>query len=87
VRCREGGPIDHSIVRAGFTVASDVVRCADSIGGVIDALIQTFLPVVTSMMVKECLEVFPAMCTSLMPWDRKDTGRDMLSREKVPDLR
>ncbi|KAF8494953.1 hypothetical protein F5888DRAFT_1635871 [Russula emetica] len=52
------------------------------------ALIQALLPkIVTCVVVEECPEVLPAMCTSLPASDRRDTGRDMLGREKVLDLR
>ena len=85
--CREGGPIEHSIVRAGFTAASVGTVLLDVlIGGVAAvALVQTLVPkVVTCVVAKECPEVLLAMCTSLLASDRRDTGRDMLSREKAP---
>lgn len=55
------------------------------IGGVVAvALIQILLAkVVTCIVVEKYSEVFPAMCTSLLASDRRDTGRDMLGREKV----
>jgi hypothetical protein len=65
---RKGGPIEHSIVRAGFTVAGvGTVLLNVLIGGVVAvALIQTLFPkVVTCVVVEECSEVFPAMCMSL----------------------
>ena len=89
--CREGVPIEHSIVRAGFTVASVGTVLLDVlIGGVVAvALIQTLsgLPeVVTCVVVEECSEVFPAICRASLAADRRDTGRDILGREKVLDF-
>jgi hypothetical protein len=58
------------------------------IGGVVAvALIQMLLPkAVTCVVVEKCSEGFPAMCTSLLASDRRDTGRDMLSREKLLNI-
>jgi hypothetical protein len=49
VRSREGGPIEHSIARAGFTVASVGTVLLDVlIGGVVAVvLIQIHLPKMT----------------------------------------
>jgi len=60
VRCREGGPIEYSIVRAGFTAASVGTALLDVLidGVVAVALIQTLLPkVVRCIVVEECSEV------------------------------
>ena len=52
------------------------------------ALIQTLLPkVVRCVVFEECSEVFPAMCTSLLASDRRESGRDMLGKENALDLR
>ena len=86
MRCREGGLIEHSIVRAGFTITSVGTVLLDVlIGGVVAvALIQTLLlKVVRRVAVEECSEVFPAMCTSSVASERRDTGREMLGKEKV----
>ena len=61
------------------------------IGGVmgVAALIQTLLPeFVTGVVAKECSEGFPAMCTSILASDRRDTGRDVLGSDgREKDLR
>ena len=47
------------------------------------ALIQTLLPTFVTCVVGEgCLEVFPALCTSLLASDRRSKGRDVIGREK-----
>jgi hypothetical protein len=57
VRCREGGPIEYSIVHAGFTAASvetvllDVL--IDGVVAVAAALIQTLLPKIVRCIVVE----------------------------------
>ena len=45
--------------------------------------------VVRYVVLEECSEVFPAMCTSLplLASDRRESGRDMLGRENALDLR
>jgi hypothetical protein len=78
VHCRESGPIEHSTVRTGFTV----VRVASVLIG--EAVIQTLMP--TCVVDEECLEVFLAMCTTLLASYRRDTGPDVLGGGRAPDL-
>jgi hypothetical protein len=47
--------------------------------------LNTLVPkVVRCVVLEECSEVFPAMCTSLLGSDRREShGRDMLGRENA----
>jgi hypothetical protein len=85
-----GGPIEPSIVRAGFTVVGvGTLLFEVLLGGVTAvALIRTLLPkVVTRAVVEGGSEGFPTLGASLPASDRRDIGRDVHGGDKVVDSR
>jgi len=87
-RCRTGGgPIDPSIVRAGFTVVGVGTLLLDTVlGGVVAVeLIRTLLPKV--VMRAGGSATFPALGTSLLASERRDAGREVIGGESVVDSR
>ena len=85
-----GGPIEPSIVRAGFTVVGVGNLLLDALlGGVVAVVfIRTLLPkVVTRATVEGGSEFFPALGASLAASERRDIGRAVLGGEKELDSR
>ena len=85
-----GGPIEPSIVRAGFTVVGVRTLPLDVVLGGVAAvvLIRTLLPkVVTRATVEGGSTVFPVLGASLLASERRDIGRAVLGGEKELDSR
>ena len=84
-----GGPIELSIVRAGFMVVGVGTLLLAVLGGVVTVeLIRTLLPrAVTRVVVDGGSEIFPTLGASLLASERREAGRVVLGGEKVLDSR